>query len=266
MQARLSGIHVFPIKSCAALSLDEAKVGMRGLAGDRRWMIVDAAGTFVTGRQQPRLTQVRAVPEADALALSAPGAPPLRLQAPIGEARVDTAVWGTPLRPLAAADAAHAWISAVLGMPARLVYMDEACLRAVDADYAQAGDVVSFADGFPLLLISQAALDVLNAKLAQPVPMLRFRPNLVVADTAAHAEDGWKRIRVGEVEFDVVKPCTRCVFTTVDIERGEFDASGEPLRTLVGYRRGPKGVTFGQNLIPRRLGRVRIGDAVEVLE
>jgi len=266
MPARLSSIHLFPIKSCAALAPDAATVEARGLAGDRRWMVVDAAGTFVTGRQQPRLTQVRAVPQGDALTLSAPDVPPLILRVPVGSARIDTAVWGTPVRPLTAAAEAGAWISAVLGMPARFVYMDEDCLRAVDADYADEGDVVSFADGFPLLLISQAALDALNAKLARPVPMLRFRPNLVVADTEAHAEDGWKRIRVGEVEFDVVKPCTRCVFTTVDIERGEFDPSGEPLRTLIGYRRGPKGVTFGQNLIPRSFGRVCVGDAVDVLE
>jgi uncharacterized protein YcbX len=266
MPARLSSIHLFPIKSCAALTLDVATVEARGLVGDRRWMVVDAAGRFVTGRQQPRLTQVRAVPEGDTWALVAPGAPASRLHVPATAERIDTAVWGTPVRPLVASAEANAWISTVLGVSAQWVYMDDACRRAVDVDYASAGDIVSFADGFPLLLISQAALDALNAKLARPVPMLRFRPNLVVADTEAHAEDGWKRIRVGEVEFDVVKPCTRCVFTTVDIERGEFDPSGEPLRTLLGYRRGREGVTFGQNLIPRSLGRVRLGDAVDVLE
>jgi len=266
MPARLSSIHLFPIKSCAPLASDIATVELRGLAGDRRWMIVDAAGKFVTGRQQPRLTQVRAVPDGDDLVLSAPQAGLFHLRTPAEGERIDTAVWGTPVRPLVAAAAANAWISEVLGMPARFVYMDDACQRAVDADYAQAGDVVSFADGFPLLLISQAALDALNARLAQPVPMLRFRPNLVVAHTHAHAEDDWKRIRIGPVEFDVVKPCTRCVFTTVDIERGDFDPSGEPLRTLLGYRRSPVGVTFGQNLIPRRLGQVRVGDAVDVLE
>ena len=119
-------------------------------------------------------------------------------------------------------------------------------------DYAKPGDEVSFADAFPLLLISQAALDALNAKLAAPVPMLRFRPNFVVANTAPHAEDGWKRVRIGDVEFDVVKPCSRCVFTTVDFERGEFDPSGEPLKHAdrrTGARE--RGVTFGQNLIPR---------------
>jgi uncharacterized protein YcbX len=131
--------------------------------------------------------------------------------------------------------------------------------------HSQTGDEVSFADAFPLLLISRAALDGLNARLAKPVSMLRFRPNLVVEGVAAHAEDGWKRIRIGEVEFDVAKACTRCVFTTVDPMRGERDPDGEPLRTLIGYRRTADGVTFGQNLIPRSAGSVRVGDAVEVL-
>ncbi|HSN00655.1 MAG TPA: MOSC domain-containing protein, partial [Rudaea sp.] len=101
--------------------------------------------------------------------------------------------------------------------------------------------------------------------LAQPVSMLRFRPNVVIAGTAPHAEDGWKRVRIGNVEFDVAKPCIRCVFTTVDFERGVFDASGEPLRTLLTYRRTPKGVSFGQNLIARGTGMLRVGDTVEPL-
>jgi uncharacterized protein YcbX len=171
--------------------------------------------------------------------------------------------------PLLATHDAHDWFSAYLGAPHRLVYMDDACTRALkamyDGKYGEDDDRMSFADGFPVLLISQAALDHLNGKLAQPLPMLRFRPNLVVAGTEPHAEDGWKRIRIGDVELDVVKSCTRCVFTTVDFERGERDPSGEPLRTLTQYRRSPNGVTFGQNLIPRKLGTVHVGDTVEVL-
>jgi uncharacterized protein YcbX len=184
-------------------------------------------------------------------------------------ARIDTAVWGAAVRPLLADAAAHDWISMLLRAPCRLVHMDDACVRPVkakyDGRYGVDGDEVSFADAFPLLLISQAALDALNARLASPVPILRFRPNLVVADTPPHAEDGWKRIRVGDLEFDVVKPCTRCVFTTVDFERGAFDPSGEPLRTLTKYRRSPDGVTFGQNLIPRGAGTIRVGAAVDVI-
>lgn len=265
MTPTLSALHIFPVKSCAPLVLDAAAVEPRGLRHDRRWIVTDANGKFLTGRQHPRLTLLHAIPDRDALALSAPGLPPLRLEVPADGARVEVVVWANNVAALPANDVANAWISAFLGMPARFAYMDDACARPVNPDYAKAGDEVSFADAFPLLLISQGALDALNAKLAAPVPMLRFRPNFVVANTAPHAEDGWKRVRVGAVEFDVVKPCSRCVFTTVDFERGAFDPSGEPLKTLTTYRRGERGVTFGQNVIPRGTGTVRVGDDIEVL-
>ena len=214
--------------------------------------------------------QCVAQPNGDGLHLSAPGLPELHVAAPpAGGLRARSSVWGAAVDPLLAADDAHAWISRHLGTPCRLVHMDAECRRKMkakyDGKYGTDDDEVSLADGFPLLLISQAALDQLNTRLARPVPMLRFRPNLVVAGTAPHAEDGWKRIRIGETEFDVEKPCIRCVFTTVDFERGERDPDGEPLRTLMTYRRGPDGVSFGQNLIPRRLGTLRVGDAVEVV-
>jgi len=232
-------------------------------------MVIDAAGRFVTGRQEPRLTLIRSRLNGAGLHLEAPGMPALRVAEPTSGVRVDTAVWTAPVAPLPAAQSADAWLSAFLGAPHRLVHMDDACVRPLkamyDGAYGEDDDRVSFADGFPLLLISQAALDQLNGKLAQPVPMLRFRPNLVVAGTAPHAEDGWQRIRVGAAEFDVAKACTRCVFTTVDFERGVREPSGEPLRTLTTYRRTPGGVTFGQNLIPRKLGTIRVGDSIEVL-
>jgi uncharacterized protein YcbX len=265
MAPTLAALNIFPVKSCAPLALDAAVLEARGIRHDRRWIVTDANGRFLTGRQQPRLTLLRAVPDGDALDIAAPDMPALRLVAPSGGMRVPVAVWKNTVAALPAGDAADAWISAFLGMPARLVYMDDACVRPVDPDYARPGDEVSFADGFPLLLISQAALDELNAKLPAPVPMLRFRPNLVVAHTAPHAEDGWKRIRIGAIDLDVVKPCSRCVFTTVDFERGAFDPSGEPLRTLKTYRRTERGVTFGQNVIPRGTGVLRVGDPVEVL-
>jgi uncharacterized protein YcbX len=266
MPAALSEIHVYPIKSCAPLSLEEAVVEARGLAGDRRWMIVDMDGRFLSARQHPRLTLVRAQADGNAFALSVPGMPPLRLALPASGLRIDATVWKSTVSAQVADALANAWISNFLGMSARFVHMDADCVRTVSADHGRSGDEVSFADGYPLMLISQSALDQINEKLARPAPMLRFRPNLVVAGATPHAEDGWKRIRIGAVEFDVVKPCTRCVFTTVDFERGEFDPSGEPLRTLMTYRRTSKGVTFGQNLIPRGRGTLRVGDAAEVLE
>lgn len=261
----LSTIHIFPIKSCAPLAVDAARVEPRGLADDRRWIVTDPDGRFMTGRQQPRLTLMRAVPDGDALAVSAPGMPPLRLAARATGVRFEVTVWKNSVSALPATPDADAWISRWLGVPARFASMDAKCARPVSPDFGRPGDEVSFADGYPILLISSAALDALNARLTAPVPMLRFRPNFVVANTAPHAEDGWKRIRIGKAEFDVVKPCTRCVFTTVDFESGAFDPSGEPLRTLTTYRRSPGSVTFGQNLIPRGAGDVSVGDAIEVI-
>lgn len=264
MTPTLLQLSIYPLKSAAPIVLDSAEVEPRGLRGDRRWMMVDAEGRFLTGRKYPRTTLIKAELTADGLRLDAPGMPSLSLSVS-KTPRMDVTVWGDRVSACTVDGASDVWLSTYLGVPARFVHMDEAAHRAVDEKYAQMDDEVSFADGFPLLAISQAALDGLNAKLEVPVPMLRFRPNLVISGTEAHAEDGWKRIRIGKVEFDVVKACVRCVFTTVDPERGEFDARGEPLRSLLGYRRGPKGVTFGQNVIPRGIGRIRIGDPVEVL-
>lgn len=266
MTATLSAIHIFPIKSCAALSPAHIAVEPRGLAGDRRWMIVDGNGKFVTGRLYARLPLLRATPLPQGLRLEAPDMPALEIGLPAADApRLPVEVWKSQVDAVRADTAADAWISRFLGHDLRLVHMDAAAHRAVSADHGQPGDEVSFADGYPQLLISAAALEALNQKLAQPVSMLNFRPNLVVAGTAAHAEDEWKRIRIGSVEFDLVKPCTRCVFTTVDPVRGERRDDGEPLKTLTGYRRTPSGVTFGQNLIARGSGVLRVGDAVQVL-
>jgi uncharacterized protein YcbX len=267
MPTVLSALAIHPVKSCAPLALQTAQVEPRGLAGDRRWMVVDPDGRFLTGRQLPRMVLLVARPADAGLELEAPGRPPLRVPAAAADApRRRVTVWKDAVDAACAPAAADAWLSDFLGRPVHLVAMDAPARRAVDPDRARPGDEVSFADGFPVLLVGQASLDALNARLAKPVPMSRFRPNLVVAGAPAHAEDGWRRIRIGGVEFELVKDCTRCVFTTVDAEQGAFDPDGEPLRTLVGYRRGPAGVTFGRNLIARGTGTLRVGDAVEVLD
>jgi uncharacterized protein YcbX len=262
---RLSALHIYPVKSCAPLAQEVAQVLPRGLAGDRRWMIVDPSGRFVTGRQQPRLTLIRAEPVECGLRLSAPGLETLTIAQPARCApRQAVTVWRSEVDAPLADRAAAEWIGRFLGSPANLVYMDDAAVRAVDGSYGRPGDEVSFADGFPLLLIGEGSLAALNARLAAPVPMLRFRPNLVVAGATPHAEDGWKTVRVGNVEFEAVKPCSRCIFTTVIHDRGELDPSGEPMKSLKRYRTMPGGVMFGQNLIARGTGTIRVGDAVEV--
>lgn len=263
----LSELYIHPVKSCAALECSEAEVEPRGLAHDRRWLLVDADDRFLTGRQLSALVCLHPVPIKGGLRISTETGASIEIPLPGPDAvRRTVTVWKDRVSAADAGDAAAAWLSKVLELPVRLVHMDADAKRAVEPAFAQPGDEVSFADGFPLLLISRASLDGLNARVAVPLPMQRFRPNLVVAGAEPHAEDDWRRIRIGGIEFDLVKPCTRCVFTTVDPELGAIDPSGEPLRTLKTYRRGAAGITFGMNLIARGAGTLRRGDGVTRLE
>jgi uncharacterized protein len=264
---RLSSLHLYPLKSAAGVAVDTLEVVPRGPRDDRRWLVVDVDGRFVTARQLSEMVLIRAEATGDGLRLSAPGLDRIDVAPPSPDGpRLRVSVWKDSVDALAADARADAWLSAFLKRPVRLAHMDAAAQRAVDPEYAQPGDEVSFADGYPLLAISQAALDGLNARLVEAgralVEMAQFRPNLVVADAAAHAEDDWKRVRIGEIEFDAVKCCTRCVFTTVDPITGRRRDDGEPLNILKGYRRTPAGIIFGMNLIPRGIGTLRIGDAV----
>ena len=267
---RLSSLHLYPLKSAAGAPVETLDILLRGPRYDRRWLVVDAEGAFVTARQVSEMVLIRARPSGEGLHLSASGLGDLDVAPPSPDApRLRVLIWKDTVDAQLVGALADAWLSACLRRPVRLVYMDDAARRAVDAAYAQPGDEVSFADGYPLLVVSQSALDALNTRLAQagrePVAMAQFRPNLVVADAAAHAEDGWKRVRIGEVVFDAVKLCTRCVFTTVDPRSGMRRDDGEPLNALKDYRRTPAGITFGMNLIPRGSGTLRVGDRVTVL-
>ena len=264
----LSSIYVYPLKSAAGHAPEAAHVQRRGLAGDRRWMLVDGDGTFLSQRSHPRLALIEVESTPEGLRLSAPDRPPLDVPRPdASAARRTVTVWGDAVDAAVVADDAHAWCSAHLGVDVQLVYMPDASRRAVDAEYAvQDNDVVSFADGYPLLLTSAASLADLNDRLDAPRPMNRFRPNLVVERATAWAEDTWRRLRIGDVTFRAVKPCGRCSVTTVDQQtatRGK-----EPLKTLATFRRDPDTgkVYFGWNLIPETTGRVCVGDTVEVLE
>ncbi len=265
----LTSLTIYPLKSCAGLPLTRATVEPLGIQHDRRWMAIRPDGSFMTGRELPALLLVRALPGPTGLQLSAPGMPELQVPLPPADApRIDVTVWKDTCSAARAAAEADRWLSEYLGQPTLLVHVDARMDRPVDPQYGAAGDRVSFADGYPLLLISQASLDDLNQRVAHPLPMARFRPNLVVEGCAPFAEDGWKRLRIGTVELAVVKPCDRCVFTTLDPQTAKADPQQEPLRTLATYRRvGPKNkVMFGQNIIVRRPGILSVGDAVEVLE
>lgn len=262
---RLTGLHIYPLKSAAGISLPAARVDDRGLLGDRRWMVVDLEGSFLTQRTQPRLALVTARPAVGELLLSAPGMPPLAVAVPAPDVQaVEVRVWDDTCAAAPAGNNASVWLSTFLGVDCALVYMPDATVRAVPPRGSAPPSRVGFADAYPALLLSEASLADLNARLARPVPMDRFRPNLVVAGCAPYAEDGWRRIRIGGVLFHVVKPCSRCTITTVDQATGE--RGQEPLATLARYRRDGNQVLFGQNLVHEGIGELRVGDAVEVLE
>lgn len=260
----LTEIRIYPIKGAAAIRTPAAELDAFGLRHDRRWMIVDAAGGFVTQRDHPHLALLATALSPDALLLHSPVAGELALPLQPAGPGVQVRVWADDVAAVDAGDAAAEFLSAHLGFAARLVHMPDRTLRQVDLDYGRQGDRVGFADGFPLLLITQESLDALNARVGEPLPMLRFRPNLVVQGATPHAEDTWRRIRIGTVDCDVVKPCARCVVTTVDPATAV--AGKEPLRTLAGYRRWNGKTWFGQNVIHRGTGRLAEGDAVAVLE
>ena len=263
---QLSALYIHPLKSAAALALEAVDTDPRGPQDDRRWMLVDENGRFITGRQVGELVRLQVRPTADGIVLGWQGES-RAVAAPAGEhGRRRVTVWSNEVDAALADPADSAWLAQRLGRPLQLVHMDAAAQRWANPEIAGAEVAVSFADAYPWLLIGQGSLDALNTKLAQPVPMHAFRPNLVVRGAAPHAEDSWRRVRIGSVEFRVVKPCTRCVFTTVDPTSGERRADGEPLATLKGYRRSESGITFGMNLVADGRGTLRVGDAVEVLD
>ena len=265
MPLTLSEIHLYPVKSLRGLSPERWRADRFGLAGDRRWMLVNESGEFVTQRQQARMALIDTRLDDDHLVLSAEGMLPLELprEPAAGETRRVT-VWNDRVNALDAGDGAAHRLSDFLDQPVRLVHFPGDGDRPVDPSYAGAHDRTAFSDGFPFLLISQASLNDLNTRLEHPLPMLRFRPNLVVAGSEPYAEDRWRHIRIGEVEFRLVKPCSRCVIPTIDPQTAK--KSPEPLRTLANYRRRGNKVHFGQNLLHDGIGSLNQGDEVEILE
>ena len=278
---RLTGLRRYPVKSCRGEDLDEAEVEPWGLTGDRRWMLVDPAGEVVTAREANRLVLITPEITDGGLHLTSPGSPDLVVDRPESRPLVDVEIWDDRLQARVADETAGDWFSRIIGRPLRLVYLDDPRRRPVDPEVADSADVVSFADGFPLLLATEESLAQLNAWIAGgprsadgPVPMTRFRPNLIVRGADAFAEDGWQRVRVGEVEFRVLTSCIRCVLTTIDPETAV--RTKEPLVSLARHRKVGGKTLFAMNLVPEAplgpgvpdspYGRVRVGDPVEVLQ
>lgn len=262
---RVSGLFVYPVKSCRGMAVDAVDVLETSLRNDRRFMVVAPGGGFLTQRQLPRMALIEAGIEGDVLELRSPGRAPLLVEARREGETEDVAVWDTPCLVVDQGDAAAEWLFASLGTPARLVAMVEGYRRPVQERLSREFDGrLLFADSAPFLVASEASLEDLNRRLSDPVPMDRFRPNIVVSGCIPYAEDTWETVRIGDIELRHMEPCGRCVFTTTDQTTAERP-NNEPLATLATYRRDPeRGVTFGSYYGHVSTGRLAIGDFVAV--
>ena len=270
----LTELRRFPVKSCRGEELETAVVEPWGLAGDRRWMLVDGTGETVTAREQRQLLLVHPRLRGDGgLEVSAPGRDDLVVPRPAGERRTDVTVFGrAPFSAALAGREADEWFTTVLDQDVRLVFADDPHRRQANPAYAGPGVPMHFGDGYPLLLTTEASLAALNELVAAgpkadegPLPMVRFRPNLVIGGGRPWAEDGWRRVRVGSAEFRVVKGCDRCAIPTTD-ERTAVRRK-EPTYTLAQHRRWDGAVWFGMNLVPLTPGAtLQVGDEVVVLD
>ena len=280
----ISEINIYPIKSLKGISLDSAVVEERGLQYDRRWMLTTPDGMFFTQREFPKMATVSVWVEEDGLGAAADrfGDVFIPLTPDTGKKQQVT-IWQSVCEGEVYGGALNEWFSDVIGTSCQLVYMPDDTRRSINPRFDRGDEVVSFADGYPLMVLSEASLADLNGQagmLAAPVPMNRFRPNLVVSGSEAFAEDGWTRVRIGDSVFRSTKPCERCVMTTVEQSKGEFDGK-EPLRTLASYRMakdvmpgkfealgvGANAVLFGQNLVAENAGAtIKVGDRIEVID
>jgi len=257
----LSEIWIYPVKSLSGIRLNESEVEEKGLKLDRRWMIVDENGIFITQRGFPKMALVDVAVASNCLILSYRPDSENNVRVPfepVSSNPVTVAVWDDhEVDALTVSDDVDSWLSELLGVKLRLVVMPESTERKADPRYAKNDENVSFADGFPFLLISQASLDNLNLQLADPIDMRRFRPNFVVTGTLPHEEDEWQAIQIGDLGFEIVKPCARCILTTVDPDTAEKGA--EPLKTLAKYRKVNNKIMFGQNLVAKGCGTIKQG-------
>ena len=277
---KISEINIYPVKSLGGISLDQAKVEKRGFQFDRRWMLTDENGEFFTQREFPKMATLSLKVNKDNLTISNSESEKIEIPFEFEKSAMrKVTVWQSICDAYVLPNHINEWLSENLETKCQIVYMPDESEREINKLFNKDNEIVSFADGYPFLLIGENSLIDLNEKLENPLPMNRFRPNLVVSDSKAFAEDGWKKIQIGETIFRSTKPCARCVMTTVEQTSGEFDGK-EPLKTLAKYRLAKNvfpnefqsldlnenAVLFGQNLVAENFGgKIKIGDEVVIL-
>jgi uncharacterized protein YcbX len=262
---KVSQINIYPVKSCAGLSLQSALVVDTGFEYDRQWMVVDSEGKFVTQRQYAKMSLIKTTLIDNGVHFEAPGMQAIDVQIVFEGKKIETDVWGNACVGIDQGEVISKWLTEYIGKECHLIIMSPDFKRGVSEKYKVSGnEAVGFADGFPFLLISEESLNELNSKLKDKLQMNRFRPNIVISGGTSFQEDTWKKIKIGDVVFRFAKPCARCEITTIDQATGEKGI--EPLETLGSYRTKPKGIMFGQNLIQENTGTIHVGDVVTVIE
>lgn len=258
----VSDLYIYPVKSLGGFSLQEARLTDRGFTYDRRWMLTDENNRFLSQREVPAMALLQvSIREENLLITNKKTGDLIMISfAPLTTETIMVSVWDDTCIGQRVSDEADAWFSRQLERPCRLVYMPDSTQRTVDAAYAHNKEITSFSDGYPLLIIGQASLDDLNSRLASPLPMNRFRPNIVFTGGIPFQEDDMKQFTIGDVQFFGVKPCARCVVTTIDQESGI--KAKEPLKTLSTYRAKDQKIYFGQNLLFKGSGTIRVGDMI----
>jgi len=263
----LAEINIYPVKSLGGISLQNSEVSDRGLKHDRRWLIIKEEEKFITQRTHPQLALIKTKISGNKLILGHKTKDISPLVIPIHHESVETVlvtIWQDLVEARIVGKYADEWLSEALEIKCRLVYMPDETQRFVNRLYAADSEIVGFADAYPFMMIGQSSLNDLNSRLKEKLPMNRFRPNFVFSGGKPFDEDKWKKIRIGEVVFNLVKPCSRCVVTTVNQDSAEKNE--EPLKTLSAYRSINNKIYFGQNLLHEGTGILKIGDEIEILE
>lgn len=266
---KLSEIYIYPVKSLGGIRLEKSEITDRGLQHDRRWMLIDENSRFISQREHHHLALFEVVIQDSDLVITDRKSgknlrvthTPIDLDVP----SIKVTVWDDEVEAVEVSQIANDFFTEVLGMSTRLVFMPEKSHRKTDADYSLKGDeITSFSDGYPILIIGQSSLNDLNNRLAEPITINRFRPNFVFTGGTRYEEEEWHEFTVGDIRFFGVKPCGRCVMTTIDPQTGEKKGK-EPLLTLNRYRKAGNKILFGQNVLISQIGKVSVGDVIEVI-
>jgi uncharacterized protein YcbX len=262
----LSELYIYPVKSLGGISVKEAEVTDRGLKYDRRWMLLDSTGKFLTQRTHPQMALIKVDVSKDTLFfrnIKNTDQFSVGINETISK-KISATIWNDQVELLQVNTIADEWFSQNLNTRCKFAFMPEETKRLVDESYAQNNEITNLSDGYPFLIIGQASLDDLNSKLAEKIPMNRFRPNLVFTGGLPFEEDTMKKFSIGGITFYSVKPCGRCVVTTIN--QNTAQKSEEPLKTLASYRTFGNKINFGMNLLHKGSGTIKIGDEIIIIE